>query len=143
MRKPIIAGTIGALGAIAVIVGLVIAQVWPFEETSPPQEIPGQVSETETNPNGTMSPAPDDILDVELSIGDSVVTEVTRNAASDDDSEAPDTGESPTAAGTTDQSENTDNLPARGPGEAPSVGISLEFEVRGADGNIKESGSAR
>lgn len=147
MRKPILAGVLGALGAIAVIAGLLAFQSWRSNETASPQDSPGEVSVSEASPSGredgTVSPAPEDILDVSLSVGDSVISEVTRNGVDGGAAEALDTGESPTATGTTGSLESTGARPRSGPAEVPTIQEHVDFVVRDADGKIKQSGSSR
>ena len=87
MRKPILAGALGSLAAAAVIAGLLAFQVWPFGDPDSPQVHPVVVSGTETSPDGNVASAPEDILDVELSVGNSITAEVTRSAVLGDSSE--------------------------------------------------------
>lgn len=135
MRKPILAGALGALAAVIVLAGMVAFEVWPFDGASSPQERPTVLDD------GPVSPAPVDILDVNLSTEESVLSEVTRgrvNDDGDDGSEAPvaaDNSPSTEATGTTDGSEDR---PRSGPSEVSTVQESVEFEVRDADGNIKK-----
>ena len=144
MRKPIFAGAIGALAAIAVIAGMFFSETWPFNSS---EEGPGQVSDTDTGPGGredtTVITAPEDILDVGLSVGESVQSEVTRYSAGGDAPEAAESKNSSAATETTVAPESTVAPPSGGPAEVTTVQQSLEFEVRDADGNIRQTGTVK